>query len=102
MNVRIISDDTAVAVNEGVDYILSHFRYQFQLWPRTIATKTTEGRQVIVYNREEAIARFKQANFMDCSISAYPYLRPSIVSDFADIKIHALSLAKGCYSMKLD
>src|SRR5919198_1491213 len=42
--------------------------------------------QIIVYSKEEAIARFKQANFMDCRISTYPYWRPSIVSDFANIK----------------
>jgi hypothetical protein len=84
MAIIILSNDTAV--NEGLDYILSHFRHQMQLWPRTISTKTTEGRQVIVYDREEAMARFKQANFMDCRISAYPYWKPSIVSDYADIK----------------
>jgi hypothetical protein len=26
----------------------------------------------LVYNREEALARFKAANFLDCRISAYP------------------------------
>jgi hypothetical protein len=56
-----------------------------QLWPRTISTKITEGKQVIVYSEEEASARFKQANFMDCRISAYPYWRPTITSDFAEI-----------------
>jgi hypothetical protein len=33
---------------------------------------TTEGQQVLVNNRQEALARFKQANFLDCRISAYP------------------------------
>jgi hypothetical protein len=40
-------------------------------FPRTISTRTTEGRQVLVHNEDEALARFKQANFMDCRISAY-------------------------------
>jgi hypothetical protein len=84
MTATIISDD--IAVNHGLDYILSHFEHQMQLWPRTISTKTTEGRQVIIYSRGEAIARFKQANSMDCRISAYHYWRPSIVSDYVDIK----------------
>jgi hypothetical protein len=84
MTVATIS--TIAAVNEGLNYILSHFTHQMQLWPRTISTKTTEGRQIIVYSREEAMARFKQANFTDCRISAYPYWKPSIVSDFASIK----------------
>lgn len=74
------------AVNEGLTYILSHFEHQRQLWPRTISTKTTEGRQVIVYSKHEAIARFKQADLVDCRISAYPYWRPSIVYDFAGTK----------------
>lgn len=85
MTLAIISNDND-AVNSGLDYILSHFEHQTQLWPRTISTKATEGIQVKVYSKDEAIGRFKQANFEDCRISAYPYWRPSIVSDFADIK----------------
>jgi hypothetical protein len=50
------------------------------LWPRTISTRTTEGRQIIVNTREEAIARFKQANYLDCRISAYPYCRRTITA----------------------
>ena len=45
---------------------------KYFIWPRTISTKTTQGRQILVYNKEEAFARFKQANFLDCRISAYP------------------------------
>ncbi len=84
MTLTVTSYDNAVI--EGLEYILSHFIHQMQLWPRTISTKTTEGRQVIVYSKEEALARFKQANYMDCRISAYPYWRPSITSDFVGIK----------------
>lgn len=84
MTFPVMSYDNAV--NEGLEYILSHFRHQMHLWPRTISTKTIEGRQVVVYSKEEAIAKFKQANFMDSSISGYPYWRPSITSDFAEIK----------------
>jgi hypothetical protein len=68
----------APAVDRGLDFILEHFEFQFFIWPRTISTKTTQGRQILVYNKEEAFARFKQANFLDCRISAYPsskYLR---------------------------
>ena len=57
-------------INEGLDFILGHF--EEPVWPRTISTKTTEGRQVLVYNKEEALARFKQSNYMDCRINAYP------------------------------
>ena len=62
---------SASAVKEGLDFILKHFDFDF-IWPRTISTKTTQGRQILVYNKVEAFARFKQANFLDCRISAYP------------------------------
>lgn len=52
-----------------MNFILSHFKEGF---PRTISTKTTEGRQIIVYNKDEALARFKAANYLDCKINAYP------------------------------
>ena len=61
----------AITLEEGLDYILSHFEGQ-RLWPRAISTKTTEGRQVVVNSIEEALARFTQSDFLDCRISAYP------------------------------
>ena len=75
---------TAITLEEGLDYILSHFEGQ-RLWPRTISTKTTEGRQVVVNSIEEALARFTQADFMDCRFSAYPL--PSEVSSFVDVNL---------------
>ena len=53
-----------------LDFILKHF--EPPIWPRTISTKTTQGGQIPVYNKEEAIARFEQAEFLDCRINAYP------------------------------
>lgn len=58
-------------VLEGLDFILDHF--EEPIWPRTISTKTTQGRQIPVYNKQEAIARYKAANFLDCRINAYHY-----------------------------
>jgi Primase X len=55
---------------EGLEFILSHF--EEPIWPRTISTHTTEGRQILAYNKEEAIARFRQASLLDCRINAYP------------------------------
>jgi hypothetical protein len=74
----------ATAVEDGLDYILSHFVSQ-RLWPRTISSKTTENRQVIVNSREEVLVRFKQSNFFDCRISAYPL--PSKVSSFVGVNL---------------
>jgi hypothetical protein len=58
-------------IGEGLDYISTHFQSQ-EFWPRTISTKTTESRQITVSSQEEALARFAQANWLDCRISAYP------------------------------
>jgi hypothetical protein len=74
----------SITLEEGLDYILSHFEGQ-RLFPRTISTKTTEGRQVGVNSREEALARFAQANFLDCRISAYP--QPSEISSFVGVNL---------------
>jgi hypothetical protein len=57
-------------LEEGLDLLLGHFAPP--IWPRTVSTKTTEGRQILVNNKEEALARFEQANYLDCRISAYP------------------------------
>jgi hypothetical protein len=59
-----------VRVEQGLDFLLSHF--EDFIWPRTVSTRTTKGRQILVYSKEEALARFKQADYLDCRISAYP------------------------------
>ena len=56
-------------ISENLDFILSHF--SSNSFPRTISTKTTEERQILVDNKDEALARFKQANYVDCRINAY-------------------------------
>ena len=71
-------------IDKGLDFILSHFHEP--LWPRTISTKPTEGRQTLVYSKEEAISYFNGANYLDCKISAYPHWKPTIVSNFLGIK----------------
>lgn len=55
---------TKQKVIQGLDFISSHF--EDAIWPRTISTRTTEGRQVLVCNQEEVVARFAQANYLDC------------------------------------
>ena len=58
-------------VKTGLDFILSHFSFSAFAFPRTISTKTTQGRQITVNNKAEALARFKQSNYLDCRINAY-------------------------------
>jgi Primase X len=57
-------------VANGLDIITSLLSEP--LWPRTISTKTTEGRQVKVSSKQQAMAWYKAAKFLDCRISAYP------------------------------
>ena len=57
----------AITLEQGLDFILNHF--EEPVWPRTIFTP--KEKQVLVYNKEEALARFKQANLLDCRINAY-------------------------------
>jgi hypothetical protein len=72
-----ITNTTASSIEEGLDFILSHFKPPY--FPRMISTYLTamiRPWQVLVYSREEALARFKQSNRLDCRISAYPYPVP--------------------------
>jgi len=60
------SDDE---ISAGLDFVLRHF--SATAFPRTISTKTTNGRQILVNSKAQALARFKQANYIDCRINAY-------------------------------
>src|SRR5690349_7669092 len=55
----------------GLNFLLKHLaKPEF---PRTIATKLTEGRQIVVANKEEALTCYQDSNFIDCRLAAYPY-----------------------------
>ena len=60
-----------VVIEAGLDFILSHFN-QDRLLPRTIQTRKTNGRQIEVFSKEEALSCFKESNFIDCKINAFP------------------------------
>jgi hypothetical protein len=55
-------------VQNGLDFILNHF--QEPIFPRKIMTKRL-GYQVEVFNKE-ALEYFKDSNYEDCRINAYP------------------------------
>lgn len=59
----------SISFEEGLDYILSHF--EEPVWPRTIFTHTL-GKQVPVFNKKQALSMFRESNFLDCRINAYP------------------------------
>ena len=56
-------------VQDGLDFILSHF--QEPLFPRKIMTKQL-GYRVEIFNKQEALEHFKNSNYEDCRINAYP------------------------------
>ena len=56
-------------VEAGLDFILQHVSKPD--WPRRISTKATDNRQFMAHSRLEALSYFKQANYLDCRISAY-------------------------------
>ena len=51
-------------------FIISHF--QEPVWPRTISTYATQGKQVLAYSKDQALTKFIQARLLDCRINAYP------------------------------
>lgn len=61
-------------IESGLDFVSLHL--ENPVFPRRIATYATGGKQVLVKNKEEALARFKQSNLLDCKISAYPFPVP--------------------------
>src|SRR5919205_2141668 len=56
-------------VQDGLNFILNHF--QEPLFPRKIMTKQL-GYQIEVFNKEEILEHFKDSNYEDCRINAYP------------------------------
>jgi hypothetical protein len=62
--------DTEKQVTEGLDFILIHLKNPTR-WPRTISTRASEGKQIPVYSKQEALSYYKDSNYLDCRISAY-------------------------------
>jgi hypothetical protein len=70
---------TSVSVEDGLDFILSHFEGPH--FPRRISTCLTEKNppwQVLVYSMDEAIKMFKKSNLLNCRVSAYRYPIPTV------------------------
>jgi hypothetical protein len=57
-------------IESGLDFILNHFD-QNRLFPRTIMTKIL-GYQKEVFSKEEAMKLYKESDFIDCRINAFP------------------------------
>jgi hypothetical protein len=53
-NITKTTQDPEDSFTGGLDFIISHLNEP--IWPRKISTKTTEGRQVMVSSKQEALA----------------------------------------------
>jgi hypothetical protein len=70
---------TSTSIESGLDFILSHLEKPH--FPRRISTYLTEKNgpwQVLVNSREEALAKFKDSNLLNCRISAYRFPVPVV------------------------
>jgi len=59
---------------EYIEYeldFLSHFN-QDKLFPRTVQTKKSEGRQIEIFSKQEALYYYEESSFIDCRINAFP------------------------------
>jgi hypothetical protein len=70
---------TSVSIEDSLDFILLHFEKPH--FPRRISTYLTENNppwQIVVYSRDEALAKFKESNLLNSRISAFPYPVPTV------------------------
>ncbi len=65
-----------VPIEYGLDFILSHLKEPH--FPRRISTYLTDDKQLSVSSRDEAIAKFKESNLLNCRVSAYRYPVPTV------------------------
>ena len=76
-------------IRENIEFILSHFTIQHELFPRTIMTGDINYQMKIEYEtdglsiRKKLFDYFKQANFVDCKINAFPFNTKFNLVDFA-------------------
>ena len=76
-NREFIMDSSSIKNN--MDYILSHFDKQHELFPRTIMTSKYGGQVTIEYesnmeaSKEKIFNFFKEVDFVDCKINAFPH-----------------------------
>ena len=60
---------TQINVQEGLDFIPQNI--SSPQFPRNIMTQRLGG-QVLVLNKQKAMNYFRESDFLDCRISAYP------------------------------
>ncbi len=100
-NIKFDCNLTEKQVAKGLDFTLSHFNDS--IYPRTISTKLTEGRQITIYSKLEAMSYYKDSDYLDCRINAYQYPHKNDNSSTPTISFLMidLDLTKFNFNMKL-
>ena len=62
--------DASTKVQNGLEFILRHLA-PVPHFPRNIMTHKL-GRQILVHSVEETMRHYRESEFLDCRISAYP------------------------------
>ena len=65
-----MTSNKADSISANVDFILNHFRNR--LFPRTISTNKSRGKQLEVFGKDEMITAYEDSSFVDCRVNAYP------------------------------
>ena len=71
--------DREKKVKDGIDFLLSHFERRQRIFPRKMSTVASQGKQFIVYNKEQILNACIKSNFVDCRLNAYPILEDGIL-----------------------
>ena len=71
MTLQASTNSIITDIEYGLDFLLSHFN-QDKLFPRKIQTRKSEGRQIEVLSKQEALSHFEKSNYIDCKINAFP------------------------------
>jgi hypothetical protein len=59
-------------VENGLDFLLSHFNQKRLLFPRKIQTHASKGKQIEVFSKEEGMKYFEESDLVDCKINNFP------------------------------
>ncbi len=71
MTLQASTNSIITNIENDLNFLLSHFN-QDKLFPRKIQTSKSEGRQIEVFSKQEAMFYFKASSFVDCRINAFP------------------------------
>jgi len=56
-------------ISDQIDFVLNHFE---RIFPRTISTYKSQGKQFEVFSNEEMIKAYEESDLFDCRVNAYP------------------------------